>query len=475
MAISTIGGSSSGGLQQYEQLFTSSGTWTKPAGVKTVEVTVAGGGSTGVGAGGYVKQIVDVSASSSVAVTVGASGGNSKFGTINCLTGGTNQGDWYDSSKSGSYFFTLTGACVPFRQSTMGNDSSMAYGNGVYVTVGSESYGGNYHVRSATSTDGYTWTAGVDLDMGPNYPANYGWYGIAFGAGKFVAVMGPTVYYSTDGVNWTSTIGIGGTQYYVVTYTGGKFFVGSGSHLYVSSDGVNWTTSYTGDSGYYGAVAYNGSRYVQVYMNYGNAAKYSSDGITWSGGYSLTGLSSSSHSYNRNSLNSFGGYFIFTVATSGYSYAFYSTDGIVWSQWASVYGGASGANGRCAVTPTRIYFMNDGTGTMYYATSVNGSVTAAGNKGAGTFGQPNGEQILFAGANTGGIGGYAFGKTGNPGVAAAGGGAGSAGYLIGTGMNTPGLGVDGWCNGTNSAMTYANTSSWGSAKNQGAVLVRWWA
>ena len=473
MAISTIGGSSSGGLQQYEQLFTSSGTWTKPAGVKTVEVTVAAGGSTGVGAGGYAKQIVDVSALSSVAVTVGASGGNSKFGSINALCNGNPyQGDWYDTSKSGSYFFTLNGTCVPFRQNTMANDASMAYGNGIYVTVGNEYYGGTNHTRAATSPDGITWTATYDIDLGSSYPNAYGFYGLAFGAGKFVAVMGATAYYSTDGANWTSAIGLSGSNQYVVTYTGGKFFVSNGDYMYVSSDGVSWQTALSGSAGSSGNVAYNGSRYIQIFQNYGGAVKYSTDGISWSGGYTISGISSSMGT-NRNSLTAFGGYFIYTVNTTGYSAAYYSTDGINWSTWSSVFPGTT--QGKVVATPTRLYFMQEGNGTLYYATSVTGTVSVAGNKGNSFFGQPNGEQLLFCGSNSGGIGGFALGKTGNPGIAAAGGGAGSAGYLIGTGMNTPGLGVDGWCNGSNTATSYANTSSWGSAKNQGAVLVRWWA
>ena len=43
MAISTIGGPATG-LQQYEEVFDTSGIWTKPVGVKSVEVTLVGAG-----------------------------------------------------------------------------------------------------------------------------------------------------------------------------------------------------------------------------------------------------------------------------------------------------------------------------------------------------------------------------------------------------------------------------------------------
>jgi len=68
------------------QIFTSSGTWTKPSGIKKVIVEVQGAGSSGTdgqssstracegGAGGYVKKLIDVSSISSATVTIGSGG-----------------------------------------------------------------------------------------------------------------------------------------------------------------------------------------------------------------------------------------------------------------------------------------------------------------------------------------------------------------------------------------------------------------
>lgn len=91
------------------QTFTSSGTWTKPTGVRKIKVTVTGGGAGGAttfwngthclgggggGAGGTSIAYVDVTAVSSVAVTVGAggaagaAGGASSFGTYGTGNGG---------------------------------------------------------------------------------------------------------------------------------------------------------------------------------------------------------------------------------------------------------------------------------------------------------------------------------------------------------------------------------------------------
>ena len=94
-------------------VFTSSGNWTKPSGVRKVLVEVYGGGgggggtsfsmgTGGGGAGGVAIKLIDVTSVSSVSVTVGAggaggtpanqpggNGGSSSFGTYCSATGGS--------------------------------------------------------------------------------------------------------------------------------------------------------------------------------------------------------------------------------------------------------------------------------------------------------------------------------------------------------------------------------------------------
>ena len=82
-----------------QQVFTSSGTWTKPAGVSKVKVYVTGAGGGGGyfqgaddfggsgGAGGTSIKIIDVSAVSSVSVTVGGGGAGGVSGTPDASAG----------------------------------------------------------------------------------------------------------------------------------------------------------------------------------------------------------------------------------------------------------------------------------------------------------------------------------------------------------------------------------------------------
>ena len=106
-------GDAGGGLQS-QQVFTSSGTWTKPSGIKLIKVyiTGAGGGGgampgndvddsgQGGGAGGTAIEIIDVSSVSSVSVTIG-SGGGTATGDANGGNGGTSSFGSYCSATGG--------------------------------------------------------------------------------------------------------------------------------------------------------------------------------------------------------------------------------------------------------------------------------------------------------------------------------------------------------------------------------------
>lgn len=108
------GGAAAAGELTSVQVFTGSGTWTKPAGItKTIVEVVGGGGNGGAssagesgsggGGGGGAAVELFTSPSASETVTVGAAGGTSSFGTLTQATGGSvgANGGAFDSSVPG--------------------------------------------------------------------------------------------------------------------------------------------------------------------------------------------------------------------------------------------------------------------------------------------------------------------------------------------------------------------------------------
>jgi hypothetical protein len=107
-----VGGS--GGYQS-AQIFTSNGTWTKPAGISLVRVICIGGGgggggttsgantscSAGGGGGGTAIETIDVTSTSSETVTVGAGGAGGASGGSTGSTGGTSSFGAFCSATGG--------------------------------------------------------------------------------------------------------------------------------------------------------------------------------------------------------------------------------------------------------------------------------------------------------------------------------------------------------------------------------------
>ena len=98
---SQLTGLPEGGGNYSIQVFTSSGTYTRPAGLVKAKITVVGGGGNGGssngrggGGGGTAVLVVDsATLGASQTVTIGAGGGGtSSFGTLASATGGSNGG-----------------------------------------------------------------------------------------------------------------------------------------------------------------------------------------------------------------------------------------------------------------------------------------------------------------------------------------------------------------------------------------------
>lgn len=180
--ITNIGGGS--GLQSV-QVFTASGTWTKPAGITTVITELVGGGGgggggsdatdnggTGGGGGGYSKELIDVSGTSSETVTVGAGGAGGGSGAAG--SGG--------STSSLGAFLSATGGAGGAAGGTGAGVAGGAGGSGSGGTVNINGGGGG--VPHATSTEsgtgGESFLSGRTLGKGGG---GAGIAGLSFGGG----------------------------------------------------------------------------------------------------------------------------------------------------------------------------------------------------------------------------------------------------------------------------------------------------
>ncbi len=197
-----------GGLSSV-QTFTSSGTWTRPAGITKVIMEVQGAGGSGSGspngeqcnggaAGGYAKKLLDVSSISTSTITVGA-GGAGVDGGSGVINGGNDGGfsKWADGTN------TITA-------------------NG----------GGGGDLSNYAGTEGATATGGdINIQGGDGSPIEYGAWAASRGGSSFFGTGGHGKAYGKATSGWPPR----------------GYGAGSGSV-------ANWSSTYTSDTGGAGIV-----------------------------------------------------------------------------------------------------------------------------------------------------------------------------------------------------------------------------
>jgi hypothetical protein len=121
------------------QVFTSNGTWTRPAGVRFIKVKLqaGGGGASGHGesgaAGGYSERVLDVTAISSVSVTIGGGGSGTYY---------SGAGDNGAASSFGPYLSASAGHGANRQNQHSGGVSGVGSGGDLNLYQGG---GGSHH------------------------------------------------------------------------------------------------------------------------------------------------------------------------------------------------------------------------------------------------------------------------------------------------------------------------------------------
>lgn len=193
--------------------------------------------------------------------TRSAAAGRVTFPDLTLVRAGTGYRlDVTDASAALSWVTAPAGATAAW--------TGVAYGAGRFVAVSD-----NSSAPMIGSSDGRTWSL---------LPAPVGqWSSVAYGAGRFVAVGrggGDRIASSADGVTWQSETSPATTAGRSVVYGRERFVaVGEGvAGVMKSTDGRSWTLV-EAPQGSWRAVAYGAGRYVAV----GDAVMVSPDGLTW--------------------------------------------------------------------------------------------------------------------------------------------------------------------------------------------------
>jgi hypothetical protein len=226
------------------------------------------------------------------------------------------------------------------------NWPGIAYGNGTFVATSQ-----NTNTRSATSSDGTTWTVRNNLPTG-------NWIALGFGAGVFVTINYNTAAAatSTDGVTWTNQGMSATANWYAVTFGAGVFVAVAYNSTVASTspNGVTWTARTLPSARNWGQVVFGNSLFMAVASDTATYAT-STDGITWTQRTFPASLTNCSVGFGNGKF----------VALAGNVMAGTSTDGVSWDlkPVANIAGGAIAyGNG--------LYVAASYSG--YAATSVNG-------------------------------------------------------------------------------------------------------
>lgn len=221
--------------------------------------------------------------------------------------------------------------------------SSVAYGNGVFVTIADN----NQRVSAVSADGGLTWQLGGQL------PVATSWTSITFGNGVFVAVGASDVSAtSPDGLSWTQRSMPSFAKWKSVAYGGGQFVAVAASSTTVatSPDGITWTALRLPQNSNWSSIAYGGGMFVVVSTGSATAAS-SPDGITWRQRELPSSAKWSSVVYGNG---------VFVAVASEAAFLAFSFDGMFWAT------GSGALASPAVVFGGGVFMIAPPTGTDFY-------------------------------------------------------------------------------------------------------------
>lgn len=119
-------------------------------------------------------------------------------------------------------------------------NNQVAYGNGIFVAIYPTSQGSTSY-NTYKSVDGINWKA-VSNIFAVSTSSNSGIGIITFcNEYFFVPCKSGYLYYSKDGVNWTTSVALSGKYFKSIYYCNGKYYATGQDYVYCSTDLINWT------------------------------------------------------------------------------------------------------------------------------------------------------------------------------------------------------------------------------------------
>jgi hypothetical protein len=215
--------------------------------------------------------------------TARAAFGNGTYVTVARSSGSVNA-SFYTSSDGKNWTIRTVAVGAINRASARG----VAFGAGRFVAMMNTSASATGNVLPRHSVDGITWNASAaPTGLVANTLSDIA--GLAYGAGLFVAVgvansagLATNRYLtSPDGVTWTARSLPLSLSWKDVAFGNGRFTaIASGLAALTSVDGINWTQVNMPTSADWETLTYGGGKWIAVAPTTTTAA-ISSDGITW--------------------------------------------------------------------------------------------------------------------------------------------------------------------------------------------------